>query len=282
MPKQSQKLIGLKNQVYYPGKDHILASKLLKVLSKYPFSSTAVLSEKCTMRDYAYSQKRILITLSRLKEMDYCSEYATVSRKEHVCNFCEKSTRYFVERNSLDGSIEILDENKIKREKAKKNKDYDPKHWFHCKVGYVLGRLVWLQCFNCEKHIDSKNDDEYKMGSYRYWSLSQNGKFVMLALLQSSPQYDFIKQNNQNEIFRLLDILLHSQKKEIVTRLIYKIKQNIRIDPKLNNVVQNWYQDILPTIQKLNVSKDLPLYEYQKEIKMEILRTVIGRSNRHE
>jgi len=281
MPKQSQKLIGLKNKVYYPEKDHILASKLLKVLSKYPFSSTVILSEKCTKKGYTYSQKRILITLSRLKEMNYSSEYATVSRKDHVCNFCKKSTRYFVERNSLDNSIDILDENKIKREKAKKNKDYDPNHWFHCKDGCVLGRLIGLQCFNCKKHVESKKNDEYKIGSYRYWSLSKNGKFVMLALLQGSFQYDFIKQNNQNEVFKLLDILLHSQKKEIVTRLIYKIKQNIRIDPKLNNVVQNWYQDILPTIQKLNVSKDLPLYEYQKEIEMEILRTVIGRSKVH-
>lgn len=281
MPEQAQKLLGLKNKVYYPEKDHVLASKLLKVLSNTPFSTTATLAEKCTKKRYAYSQKRILTTLSRLKELNYCSEYATVTRKEHVCKECEKSFRYFVERNDLDNALLNLKQNKTKRLKVENTKGYNPTQWFQCEDGYVLGRLVWLQCFNCGNHFDMKNNDEYKIGTYRYWNLSENGKFVMLALLQGSTQHDFIKMNNQNDVFKLLDILLHSQKKEIVTRLVYKIKQNILLNPVLTNIVQSWYKDILLLVSEIKCNPGLPLYEYQKEIKLEILRTMIGRSKRY-
>jgi len=257
--------------VYYPEKDHILAFKLLGILSKHPFTSTVGLAEKCSKKLYTYSQKRTLTTLSRLKEMDYCIDYNTVSREEHVCNFCKNCSKYFEHYDSLNNTISLYAENKIEREKAKKQDNYDPQYYFHVTEGYVLGRQVNLRCFNCLEYVKSEKKNEYKIGHYRYWSLSENGKYVMLSLLHGSKLYEFIKQNNQDKIFKMLDVLLHSQKKEIVSRLIYKIKQNILISPVLTTVVDSWYNEILLTVFKIKCDSNSLLYEYQKEIKREAM-----------
>lgn len=223
---------------YYPYKDYNNSSKILSYLSENRNLSTHEIAEKLG-RGYSYSQKRVIIMLNRLKELQYCKEYRIVSNSLHECDFCKSSKRYLVIPGLLENPDKTLEKNKKPRD-----------------VVHILGRRIWLECFYCNKHVESHPGQQYKVQQDRYWKLSYNGELVILGILKGKKQYDFIKNHTHNKIIKLVDILLGSGKKEYVEMLINNLKRTIEITPNLERTVDDWYIDVNKIISEMKLDNE--------------------------
>lgn len=239
----------VKKILYYPRKNYRNAIRTLKMLTKTDFMSIQNIAEKLGNIPHL----RTKLQLEYLAELGYVDEYGLVWNSDHPCEFCKKSKRFLTSRDLLDSAKETLENNKQKRELAKKKKDYNPKNWFHCKDGHVLGRLVWLECFSCYKHVEEHKDEEYKIQQDRYWTLSYNGMLVMLGLLTSDQLNKFIEKHTNNEIFELVNALLKSQNKNLAERLLSRIKKNMDTDPLVIKYAEGWYDEMKPIVFRMKV-----------------------------
>jgi len=254
-------------KLYYPYKDYIHVMAILKYLTEIRYLSTNAIAEKLG-KGWTYPQKRVKQITFRLEELGYCTDYRLVSNTSHICDQCKNSTSYLVQTKSLEGALETLENNKRNREEAKKKDTYNSKDWFRCKEGHVLGRHISLECFYCNKHIESHRDEQYKIQQDRYWTLSYNGELVILGILKAKKQYDFIKSHTHNKIIKLVDILLVSVKKDYVERLVNSIKYTIGMKPNLERTADEWYRDINKIILEMKVDEEHQpqLTKYKSEL----------------
>src|SRR3990172_11362960 len=219
MPKQTSKQKRIINQVYYPFKDKRHIMTILNYLSSNAYASTHEIAEMLG-KSWSYPQIRTNMMLKRLKEFEYVLDYRVVSDPDHVCKNCNNSTKYLVRTESLDEAIRILENHKKRREEAKQQ-GKDPNVFFQCDDGYVLGRLIGKNCFNCHEFVNDTayHDVRYKIHSSNNWALTHNGELAMLGILEGNKFLEFIKTHDHNRIIKLVKILLQSGKKEYLTSL---------------------------------------------------------------
>lgn len=269
MPKSGINKKRNKQELYYPKRNYANAIRVLKILSKDKLLSTEQLRKKLGKRD-DYPHKRARILLETLMEFDYCRDYGSVTSNDQFCTNCEKSKKFLVSMDGLRGALSTLEQNAKERDIAKKEGGYKPKNWFHCEKGYVLGRLVWLNCINCDQHVEINTDrndwPQYKIQQDRYWSLTNNGKLVMFSLLKRNTLYNFIKRNTDQKIIELANVLLLSQKKDWVERLIKSIKNTMNFRPNVIDVVKSWYDEMKLKVFYLDIdSEQFPILDDYKK-----------------
>lgn len=245
MPKLRTKPKKLEKILYYPKKNYRNAVRILKMLSKNQFLTTNDIAENLGKR-WENPHSRTKLQMQYLVELGYCLEYGLVSNTKHVCNYCDKSTSYLVLLNSIESAIRTLEDNKKAREEFKRSnpEKFDPSNWFDCEEGNILGRLIWLTCSNCYKTVEPHKEEQYKVRNYHYWCLSDDGLYVALGLLKKETLYDFVERYKTDKILELVNILLKSQKKEFVDRLIASLKQTMKIDPNVEKMARSWFNEL--------------------------------------
>ncbi|MCA9827122.1 MAG: hypothetical protein KC444_01840 [Nitrosopumilus sp.] len=265
MPKSRLKKHSTKKQVYYRRKDYRNAIKTLKLIAKNPFSPTHQIAEKLG-DGFAIPQNRVIGMMNHLKELDYCTEYSKIFNEKYVCSHCSKSYYYLVKRKQLDFA---LDENEKRKKRGNK---------FVSQEGYVLDRPIVIICDNCFV-VPEPHDDEFKIRKrkhdyYKYWRLSDNGLFVVLTLLKGKSRENLIIHNQENTIFKLLKILLSSQKKDYVESFVSELKHTILHYPDLTDTVNRWEQQMNSILlnSEIDENRFSKLAEYVHEIKQRELR----------
>ncbi len=253
--------------LYYRKKSYQSAVRVLRFLAKTNFLSTNEIADKLD-RNWGRPHSHVKLLMQYLVKLDYCKEYGLVTNPDHVCDNCKKSKRYLVEVDSIEFAINRQKENKKSRDKAEHDDDFNLENWFPFKEGYVVGQLIWLQCFGCNKGVTAHSRDLYKILQDKYWELSENGIFVLLTILKNDTLYNFIEKHNNIPTLKMADILLRSQNKEYVERLINSIKQTLQVKPKVMKTTQDWFDETSVEIRNMKDQKILSqkLKDYKKEI----------------
>lgn len=259
MPK---KTTTLKKILYYPKKNYRSAVQILKLLAEKEPLTTQKIAELIKTANNHHGTK---LQLEYLASLGYCEDYCIVSNPDHICNHCKKTTNFLVKKDYLNSALAGLEKNHKLREQNSNKTDFNPDHYFKCRFGYVLGRLVGLTCKNCMKYVESHNDDEYKVYQDRLWMLTQNGRFLFLVLFKNQKQYDFIKKYLTDKIFELVNVLMQSQEKHVVNRLIKKLKDEMVDTPNLQKITNEWYDDTFDQVMNSKYVSEIhaPLKEYQ-------------------
>ena len=260
----------IKKQVYYRLKNPSKGIKVIKFLVKKQYPSTHQIGLELG-DGIALPQNRVLTILNHLKELDYCIEYTKIFNDKYPCTHCSKSSQYLVNREKLDFA---LDENKRKIERGNK---------YVSQEGYILDRPITIMCDNCFK-VPEPYDDEFKIKKrkddyYKYWYLSNNGLFVALTLLKGKSQENFISNNQNNIIFKLLKILLSSQNKNYVDNLISDLQHTISLYPDLGETINRWKKQIHIILLKSKIDKTRypELVEYVEDIRDREFRSSLFR-----
>lgn len=246
MPNSRLKSKSVKKQVYYRRKDYQKGIKALKFIAKKPFSSTHHIAEKLG-DGFAIPQNRVIGIMNHLKELDYCEEYSKIFNEKYVCVYCKKTHYYLVERERLDF---VLEENEERKKRGNK---------FVSKEGYVRDRPITIVCDNCFR-VPEPHDDEFKISKrkkdyYKYWKLSYNGLFVLLTLLTGKTLEKFITDNQDNDIFKLLKILMSTQNKNYVENLIVELKHTFVSIPESGETVTHWVSQMNNILLKSKIDK---------------------------
>lgn len=287
MPRNKRKTGSKSKQVYYPyypDKDYSLAYKILKILSKDGFQSTKSIAESLGDKK-PYSQKRVIQTLERLKELRYCTEYSVIAltdekktersemEKEKIewltyegktCQCPEKdSRRYFLTKEQLDNGLKIIKENK------------EESSWVKSKSGtHVIGRAISsVICPICFKAVYLKLDEEYEFKKFneRRWSHLPNGEFAMLQLLKGKQLDNFILECQYNNVFELAGIFLQTQRRELVNRLIESLKPLTDYTPDLSEACEKWRRQMRGFVMKIKFDDNqLQFVKYQNKIRQEM------------
>jgi hypothetical protein len=270
MRKSRIKRKKLEKILYYPYKSYRNAVRILKILEKQEKATIHAITVKLSGK-WEYPHKQTKAILQNLKKLGYVTEYGSVSNPDHICQFCNNSTKYLVETEYLQSSIKRMEENNRDREKAKTTPKYDPSHFFHCRDGYLLGRLLPRNCYNCGKYIDSYLDEEYKILHERYWMLTTNGLLALLVLHEKNKLFEFTRKHVENKTMELIFVLLQSQEKHIVNRLIKKLHNEMPDTNKIWKTASSWYDEVFDEIMSTTYSDQLhkPLTDYQKKYYME-------------
>jgi hypothetical protein len=271
MPKIGTSRKTTKKQLYYPKKSYRNAIRILDNLAKHDKMTTQSIADNLGKR-WSYPHKRTSQILENLVEFGYCQKFGVVYNLNHNCEYCNESTRYFVDWESLQTKISMIKENNKNKIKAKKDGTYNPKEFFDCDDGFALGRLLSLTCINCDKFImqSKHNDEQYKPLQDIYWKLSNNGKFVMLGLWSGQKLFKFVEKNIGIEIFELVNALLKSGNKEFVSRLIRLVQKNMNDDPNILKYVELWYDGIKTTIYTMKVDENYELSDFKKKHRFEL------------
>ena len=281
MPKQSTKKRNSSKQVYYPYKDKRHVMTILNYLPDNPYTSTHEIAN-IIGKNWSHPQKRVTQMLSRMKELDYVSDYRLVSNSNHNCNFCKNSTRYLVTTESLEDGIRTLESNMKRRDEVENKPDYNSKDWFNCDDGCILGRLVSMTCEECNRFVDDPShfDEQYKIHPQRLWILTQNGELAILAILEGKKLYEFINTHIHNRIIELAKILLESGKKEYVKQLTDSLEFTLEIKSNLKSNYEEWYDETRNTIHDMKIDEEKfpALAKYQKNVITDKQREIILRA----
>ena len=284
MPKAGTSRKTTKKQLYYPKKSYRNAIRTLENLAKQDKMTTQSIADNLGKR-WSYPHKRTNQTLENLVEFGYCQKFGVVYNLSHNCEYCNKSTRYFVDWKSLQTTITRIKDNNKNKIKAKKEVTYNPKEFFDCEDGYVLGRLLSLTCRECGKFIMQPNHktEQYKPLQDIYWKLSNNGKFAMLGLWSGNKLSKFIEKNVDIEIFELVNALLKSGNKELVNRLIRSVQKNMADDPNISKCIESWYDEIKTAIHTMPVDekKHPELANFKKKHRFELQANYGDRLNKN-
>jgi len=165
MRKSGVKPNKIKKILYYPKKGYKNAIRILRMLAKEDTLSTKQIGISLSERG-DFSHKQIKNKMEDLTMLGYCEEYKTVRNSEHMCENCNESSRYIINASQLELDIETM-----KNWPASKQRE-----------GHVIGQLLSFDCFNCRKEVEPHKEEYYKIQQDRLWSLSSNGKVVMLGL----------------------------------------------------------------------------------------------------
>jgi hypothetical protein len=261
MRKKNRKLIRI---LYYPKKNYRSAVRILKLLTQRDLCTTQSIAESIKTANNHHGTK---LQMEYLASLGYCEDYGIVSNSNHKCDYCKQTDRYVVKKEYLDSAVARLEENPKLKNENKNKPDFDPSRYFNCKENCVLGRLVSLRCKGCCKYVESHNDEEYKVYQDRLWALTENGLYIFLVLLKGQQWYNFIKKHVANKVFELINVLIQSQEKHIVQRLVQKLQDEMKNTPNLEKIVSLWYDE---TFNEVMISKysdkiHLPIIEYKKK-----------------
>lgn len=266
MRKSRTKPEKLEKILYYPYKSYKNAVRILKILEKEEKATIHALTVNLSGKwEYPHNQTKAI--LQNLKKLGYVMDYGSVSNPNDNCQFCNNSTKYLVETEYLQGSIKRMEENNRDLEKAKMTPEYDPSHFFHCRDGYLLGRLLSRNCYNCGKYIDSHLDEEYKILHEHYWMLTTNGLLALLVLYENNKLLGFTKKHIENKTMELIFVLLQSQEKHIVNRLIKKLYNEMPDTNKIWKIISTWYDEAFAEVMTAKYTEDTkqPLIDYEKK-----------------
>lgn len=250
MRKLGTRVKKLEKILYYPKKNYHSAIGILKLLAENDFLTTNSISDKLGKK-WEIPHSRIKFQMEYLVELGYCLEYGLVSNAKHTCDHCGKSYSYLIPTDSIKRALQNLSKNKKLRDEAKITdpEKFNPTQWFQCEEGNVLGRLIWLSCSNCYKTVQSHGEEQYKIRNYRYWSLSNNGLYVMLGILKKESLYKFVERFKTDRVLELINVLLKSQRKEDVDQLVTYLKLEMKIKSNVTKPVTTWFNEVIPSIR---------------------------------
>lgn len=242
MPENNE---NFKKIPYYDRKNRRYVLPILKLLAKDNLVLTEDIARKIKTEKNIHGTK---IQLRDLERLEYCESYGMVSNEKHVCEKCGQSANYLVAHGSLEQAKQLLEKDRKRYVEKSKQPDFDPKHYHICSKGFVLGRLVWLECKRCRKHVDSHMDEEYKVTNKVWWELTENGQYVFLGIYKNNQLWNFIEKNQQNKVFGLIHILHQNHENNIVWTLIDKLKHEMRYSNKLWKTVIPWYTETVEDV----------------------------------
>ncbi|MDH5431227.1 MAG: hypothetical protein OEW78_05010 [Nitrosopumilus sp.] len=268
MPKTGPKRGKIENYLTHPWGDYILAQRILRFLFDHELSSTN--SIRSGLTGTGQQATRVNVTLKHLSRLGHLTEYQILSCTKHSCESCKKSHTYFETRENISNSLKILENNKNKRDAAKKKKNFKSTEWFRYKKEHVLGRFVSLVCTSCRKQVDSKKDEQYRIQkNYRYWSLSKKGVFATIGIMEPSQLSVLSDRHKKNKVLQLSMILLQCDREEVVKQLINRIRNSLKIKSNILDDVNDWYVHARSTFLDLDdgyfSSSELSNYKNQLE-----------------
>lgn len=230
----------------YLPRNYKTAIRILKLLARKRILSTQEIAEyrgESNGSPFPHSHNRIKSQMERLTELDFCEQYGLVTNKNHICQLCDKSTSYFVKTKQLNEALKRIARDTVSVEKYHHMEIFDRNIYCVCKPDHVLGKLVSLRCKGCDNNTPSNFEEEYNNSKYRYWSLSDNGKLVLLTLLKPKSLNDFILENSDHKIINAIRILREHSEQKWVDILITKLKQHVKDDPNVSKIAIDWLDD---------------------------------------
>jgi len=219
--------------------------KLLRILSKRKECTTNEARDSLGVK-FPYSQQKVRITFERLNEVGYCEEYENKN----------KLTKWI--------SLESLNKSKYMKgefnsKKLKSNWERINDYTFHKKQSsnYVLARIT----VGGEKQfcIESR---------LRRWKISFKGKLLLLIFEKQSFR-KFIKKNLNYLVIKRADLLLNSNKKELVNMLLNRLKKSYSAGFNLEKIANEWYDETIQSISKMSIDKEK--YPELDKLKSEII-----------
>ena len=265
MRKSGIKPKKVKKILYYPKKGYKNAIRILKLLSNEEKLSTNQIGIKLSPSGEV-SHRQIKDKMEYLTTLGYCSEYRTVRNSDHVCENCNESTRYFVEAKYLEGDIETMKNWPVEKQKE----------------DHIIGQLLGFDCFNCGKYLKGHKTEYYKIQQDRFWSLSNNGKVVMLGILSGQKLYNFIEKQTNIIEFELINCLVHSERKDLFDRLIGIIKKNMDVDSNAMKYLESWYDEMKTEIyiMKIDEKRNIDLANFIEKHRFELQMYYADRLNK--
>lgn len=231
------------NKQTYPYRDHVLALRLLRILSKENELTTNETRENLGIR--SPSQKKVRITFERLNELGYCEEHENINQV----------TKWM--------SLESL--NKTKHMRGKFNPKKLGSNWERIN-GYTFHKLKSSNYVLAQITIDGVK--QFCIESrLRRWKISFKGKLLLLISDNQSFR-NFIKNNLENPTIKLVQILLDSNKRELVNMLKARLKNSYYAGLDLGKIANEWYDETTHIISKMNLNKQTHpiLYKLKSEI----------------
>ena len=215
----------------YPYRDHKLGLKLLRILNKGKELTTNETRESLGLKS-PYSQKKVRTTFERLNELGYCEEYENKS----------KLTKW-ISLESLNKSKHM--KNKFIPAQLHSNWEKINNYTFHKKKSsnYILARIT----IDGEKQFCIEN-------RIRRWNISFKGKLLLL-IFEKQSFYKFIKETSNYKVIKRAQILLNSNKREIVDMLTNRLKKSYDIGFNLENIANEWYDETTKSISKMSLDK---------------------------
>lgn len=216
----------------YPYRDHKLALKILRILNKKQDSTTNEIRDNLGVKA-PYSQKKVRDTLGRLNEIGYCQEVEDITKRTKWITLEElNKSKHFkgsFHPNKLDNCWEKINGYTFQ----KKNSS-----------NYILCRIT----IEGEKQfcVESR---------IRRWSVSFKGKLLILVFEKQSFG-KFIKENSNNIIMNLAQILLRSNKTELVNMLLDRLRRSYDAGFNLEKTANEWYEDTIKSISKMSLDKE--------------------------
>lgn len=231
------------NKQTYPYRDHLLALKLLRILSKENELTTNEIREKIGIR--SPSQKKVRITFERLNELGYCEEHENTN----------KITKWM--------SLESL--NKTKHMKSKFNPKRLGSNWERIN-GYTFHKLKSSNYISVQITVEGAKQFCIE-NRLRRWKISFKGKLLLL-ISDNQSFSNFIKNNSENPIIKRVQILLDSNKRELVNMLKARLKNSYHIGQDLGKIANEWYDETTQIISKMNLNKEM--YPILTKLKLQI------------
>lgn len=267
---------------YYPKnyRHKSTAIKILKILSRRQMLSTEEIANELVSR-HSYSHARVKMIMSYLTELDYCEQYGVVINKNHTCPFCKESKTLLVKSDILESAIQRIESDRKAISDYQNKEGFDKNLYIICDKGFVVGKLISITCKSCKNSIPISPhfNDEYKIQQdkngnlYKYWNLSYNGILVLLAMLKPMAKLSFIAKHTDHKIIELVNVLLHSRKKEHLDILYNALQETNLIKPNLQKVADDWLNETRNKLVKikLNPQLDSSLFEYEKKYHHDII-----------
>ncbi|MEX0861597.1 hypothetical protein [Nitrosopumilus sp.] len=258
----------LRRKFYYPRNNYRTAVKIIKYLEIHRFPTTKMISD-ATVNNHHDTK----ITMEFLKKLGYVEEYRIVVNSDHKCMHCKKSSQFVVSADSIQSSLEILENNHQAMIRNKSKPDFKRKDYFPYEKDHVLGRLAWMECKQCQKHDESANEILFKISQNRLWTLTNRGKYIFLVLFKDEKLTKIIRDNLDVKIFELIYALKQSAEKLSVKNLISKLNRTKHDDDEsiFEIILSEWYESNFEKVMNTKYSDSLhqPLIDYQEKYKWE-------------
>lgn len=227
MPRTEGSLL----QQTYPYRNHKLALKILRLLNRENGYTTNEIRDKLGVNS-PYSQKKVRETLERLNELGYCQEIEDKLKRTKWISLEElNKSKHFkgsFHPNKLDNGWEKINGSTFQ----KKNSS-----------NYIL----------CQIPMNRKK--EFCVESrIRRWNVSFKGKLLILVFEKQSFR-KFIRDNSDNIVMNLAQILICSNKPELVNMLHDRLRRSYDAGFNLEKTASEWYDDTKKSISKMSIDK---------------------------
>lgn len=232
------------NKQTYPYRDHKLGLKLLHILNKGQELTTNEATNDLGVKS-PYSQKKVRTTFERLNELGYCEEY---ENKTKLTNWM---------------SLESLNKSKHMKDK------FNPKN-LHAKWerinGYTFHKMNSSNYVLARITVDGEKQFCIE-SKIRRWKISFKGRLLLL-IFENQSFRKFIKDNTNYTVIKRANILLDSNKKELVDMLLSRLRISYETGFNLEKTANEWYEETTKYILKMSL--DNKKYPELAKLKSEI------------